>query len=548
MRHFDKLNLSPRVVEVFGRFPLSTEHKHANKTWAYASAKVITFTYTTAATQALQNAFSIGIADTSAGAYGYTFSTTNNDCNISTDSDSGWYVEVTCHSHAGAGVLIYEDTSAEVLTVCFEAGVSTMTDFKTAINANCTQVRAWGGTATGVMTLADDVLVRTAMNVNTLNVWFTTQSATTMRVAAVITGSAATAAQVLALVNESTLANKKITGVLTTGTGSDDVTTALSNTVLSTVTAVDAIDGDYSKPYGSYTSYISHTYDTGKTAEIFYTQDANRNLFTLTIADATAKACAHTFSSTGNDAIFVAFDATGWSTTITAGAALSATEDTAGKTLACVFVDGVTQIADLCRLINRTCTKVRAYGWASTTAMAATTDEVTATNLDSNAKVWPVTQNSSDLSLKADMGSSATFAQIAALVNESTLHNNPISMSSAQSGYFETELSATTLGSEGFFGEGFTVSRTGAAGTGEYTLTLDRGWLDAQLLECETTMQLPTAEGATYAPVIVRNGLYAAASKTVVLTTYNRHTPGVVDPGFASGRYINFNLKFIVNR
>lgn len=349
MRFYDKLNLSPRIVEVFGRFPPSTMPVTAKLSWQHSAGKYCTLTYSATATKAVQDAFSVGIADTTAGAYSYLFSTTHNDCRLSSFSETGWYVEVNSHASAGAGVLIYEDTTAKVLTITFETGVSTMATLMTAVNANCTKVRAFAGVgaATGALTLAADVLVRTAMNVDTYHAWLTTDTATVMRVAAAITGGAeATLAQVMAAINEPTLATKKITASLGAGAAAgDDVTTALSNTTLNTTAAVDAVALD-------------------------------------------------------------------------------------------------------------------------------------------TAKV---------------------------------------------------------------FGEGFTVARTGAAGTGEYTVTLDRGWLDAQLIQVNAAVQLPNAE-ATLPQAQVRIGLYTPASKTLVLTTYNPHTPAVIDLIYAANRWIHFSAKFIVNR
>jgi hypothetical protein len=347
-RYFEKLNLSPRIVEVFGRFPPSTVAVTAKKSWQHSAGKYCTLTYTATALKAVQDAFSVGIADTALGAYSYLFSTTHNDCRLSTFSETGWYVEVNSHASAGAGVLIYEDTTAKVLTITFETGVSTMATLMTAVNASCTKVRAFagGGAGTGALTLAADVLVRTAMDVATYTAWLTTDTATVMRVAATITGTAATLTHVMAVINESTLATKKITASLGAGAaGADDVTTALSNTVLDTTVAVDAV-----------------AIDSAKT-----------------------------------------------------------------------------------------------------------------------------------------------------------------------------------------FGEGFTVARTGASGTGEYTVTLDRGWNDAQLIESHAAIQLPNAE-ATLPQAQARIGLYTKASKTFVITTYNPHTPAVIDLIYAANRWIHFHLKFLVNR
>lgn len=96
-------------------------------------------------------------------------------------------------------------------------------------------------------------------------------------------------------------------------------------------------------------------------------------------------------------------------------------------------------------------------------------------------------------------------------------------------------------------GEGFTVARTGASGTGEYTITFDRGWADAQLLSFEATVQLPTAE-ATLPQASIMQGLYDSSAKTLVLTTYDKTAAGVIDLIYAAGRYIHFTAKFIVNR
>jgi hypothetical protein len=60
-------------------------------------------------------------------------------------------------------------------------------------------------------------------------------------------------------------------------------------------------------------------------------------------------------------------------------------------------------------------------------------------------------------------------------------------------------------------------------------------------------MQLPTAE-ATYPQAQVRIGLYTASAKTLVLTTYDPHAAAVLDVIYASGRYINFTTKFLVQR
>lgn len=344
MRYYDKLNLSPRVIEIVGKFPTSTVAVTAKKTWAYAVAKVCTFEYTTSATAAVQAAFDLAVTDTGATACHLIHATTENDCTFSTLSETGWTAQIDAHTHAGAGVLVRENTTAKTLICTFEEGVSTMTDLKTAVNAGCTKVRAHGGTKTGVLTAAADVLVATAMNIDTVKAWFITQSATSVDVAADITGTA-TIAMVRNLVNESTLANKKITATITTGAVGDDITTALASTKLNTVAAVDAVALD--------TSLIT--------------------------------------------------------------------------------------------------------------------------------------------------------------------------------------------------GEGFTVARTGASGTGEYTVTFDRGWVDAQLLEVWAVPQVPTAE-ATYPQVAIKKGLYSAANKTLVLTTYDPTAGADIDMVYAANRFIHFGCKFIVNR
>jgi hypothetical protein len=342
MRHYDKTNYSPRVVEIFGRFPTSTVAVTAKKSWAFDAGKSASIAYTTSATAALQNAFSVGIADTAAGAYSYVFATTENDCTISSFSETGWTVQVGSHGAAGAGVLVYENTASKFLSIMFEDGVSTMTALKTAINATCTKVRAIGGTKTGALTAAADALVSTAMDSSAVNAWYTTQSATVVRLAAVITGSAATYAHVAACLNETTLANKKIS--ISSG-DSGDVTAALANTTLDGVTAVDAVALD--------TSLVA--------------------------------------------------------------------------------------------------------------------------------------------------------------------------------------------------GQGFSVARTGVSGTGEYTITFDRGWLNARLLTLAACMQLPTAE-ATYPQATVKRGLYDASAKTLVLTTYDQVAGADIDVVFGADRFIHFHAQFIVDR
>lgn len=345
MRYYDKLQLSPRIVEIFGKFPPSTVAETATKTWAYAAAKVATFEYTTAATAALQNAFDIAVTDTGATACHLIHATTENDCTFSTLSETGWTAQIEAHTHTGAGVLVREDATGKTLICTFEEGVSTMADLKTAVNANCTKVRAHGGTATGALTAAADVLAATAMNVDTVKAWFVSQTAVAMEVAAIITGSSATIADVVALVNESTLANAKLTLAITTGAGTDDITTALASTTLDTNAAVDAVALD--------TSLIT--------------------------------------------------------------------------------------------------------------------------------------------------------------------------------------------------GEGFTVARTGAAGTGEYTVTLDRGWSDAKLIEAYGVVQLPTTE-ATLPQATVRIDDYSESAKTLVLTTYDHVAGAAIDLIYAANRFIHFGLKFVVNR
>lgn len=340
-RYYDKLNINPRIVEVFGRFPTSTVAVTATKTWTFDGGKDATIEYTTSATAALQNAFTVAITDVATGAYAKDCATTNNDCKLVTFGETGWYYVIQPHGITGGGCKVVENTTAQYIYILFETGVTTMTQMKTAINATATKVRAYGGTKTSAMTLAADAIGPTAINDNA-NVWPTTQSATSFVMEAVIAGSVATYAHVAALINESTLANKKIT---ISSSASGDIVNALASTTLDTRAAVDAVALD--------TSLIQ--------------------------------------------------------------------------------------------------------------------------------------------------------------------------------------------------GEGFTVARSGASGTGEYTVTFDRGWLDAQLIRCDAAMQLPTAE-ATYPTATIKIGLYDSSAQTLKLTTYNKTSAADIDVVYAANRFIHFTAMFLVNR
>jgi len=238
MRHFDKLNVNPRIVEVGGRFTPSTVAVQANKTWQHTAGLFSTFTYTTAATAALQNAMTVRVTDSVTAAVQRTCASTNNDC-ILAALETGWSYHIQPHGITGGGCVVTENTTSKDLYIMFETGVTTMTLMKTAINATSTKVRAYGGTKTAVMTTAADTIADTTIATNA-KVWWTVQSATDFRIVAVLTS--ATLAEVMALVNETTLANKKLT--LAAGTGgatTDTIATALADGTLTTVAAVDAI-------------------------------------------------------------------------------------------------------------------------------------------------------------------------------------------------------------------------------------------------------------------------------------------------------------------
>jgi len=246
MRHFDKLNVNPRIVEVGGRFSPSTVAVQANKTWEHTAGLFSTFTYTTAATAALQNAMTVRVTDSVAAAVEKTCATTNNDC-ILVALETGWSYQIQPHGITGGGCTVVENTTSKVLYIMIEAGVTTMTLMKTAINATSTKVRAYGGTKTAVMTLTADAIASTAMNTNA-KVWWTVQSATDFRL--VVDLATATLAELMALVNESTLANKKLTLSVGTGAGTDVLATALATGTLNTVAAVDAVAIDAAKIRG----------------------------------------------------------------------------------------------------------------------------------------------------------------------------------------------------------------------------------------------------------------------------------------------------------
>ena len=234
-------------VLVPGSFGLSTAAVTAKKDWQHTSGKYARFTYSTAATAALQNAFTVRVTDSSTAAVQHTFASAGNDA-IFVALKAGYSVCVQPHGITGGGCKVVEDTTAQLVYVMYEDGVTTATQMKTAVNATCTEVRAYGGVSVTAFSAVDKIGV-TALNTNA-TVWWTVQSATDFRIVAVL--NTVTLAEVMALVNESTLALKKLSLALHTGAaGANVVTTALSTGYLDTVAAVDLVALDTSLNVGS---------------------------------------------------------------------------------------------------------------------------------------------------------------------------------------------------------------------------------------------------------------------------------------------------------
>jgi hypothetical protein len=223
-------------------------------------------------------------------------------------------------------------------------------------------------------------------------------------------------------------------------------------------------------------------------------------------------------------------------------------------TLAVMYEGSVTTVAQVKAAINAS-TYWRAFGGTAATVLDTTsTDEcVNVAVSGSTLNAWLSTDSATALVCKANAGT-ATFANCKAVID--ACGSGLVAVTSAASGTVASVLSATALtggvtavalDSTQVKGEGFSVARSGASGTGEYTVTLDRGWLNAQLLQFNGAIQLPTKE-SVYPTAAARLDLYSDSGQTLKITTYNPRTPAVVDVKPADGRALLFTAKFIVNR
>lgn len=228
-------NNAPRIHTVSGAFPISTPAVTGTLAWEHKTGTTATFTYTTAATKVIQEAFTITVTTGSTVACSKTFATTHNDCTIVTFGDIGWKMTMVPHGITGGGCKVYEDTAGELLMVMFENGVTTMTHFKTAINATCAEVRAYGGTRTAAFTTTAETLTTATTIASNAAFWPTLQISTAITLVVVATTTIKTVA---GFINEATLANKKVTLTYTSGACSNARTVA---DIGDTRAAIDAI-------------------------------------------------------------------------------------------------------------------------------------------------------------------------------------------------------------------------------------------------------------------------------------------------------------------
>ena len=287
-------NNAARIHVVSGSFPISTPAVVGTKVWTYTTAKYVTFSYTATGTKALQDAYTIAVTDTAAGAYKKACATTNNDCTLVTSAAIGWSYQILNHGITGGGCKVIVDSGTSLLSIMIEAGVTTMTHLKTAVNLRNSLVFAYGGTKTGVMTAAADLIGVTAMNA-TANAWPTVRATTSVRVAATVTGSSATVGTIMNIFNEATQPNKKITAVLS-GTGAattDDVTSALSAGALTGAVDAIALNATY-KTGADYTVARSGAYGVHEYTVTFTDSFASQGeLFSLAVGCRTTTAAAH---------------------------------------------------------------------------------------------------------------------------------------------------------------------------------------------------------------------------------------------------------------
>ena len=252
-------NSAARIHVVSGSFPISTPAVTGTLAWNHVGAVSATFTYTTAATKVIQEAFTITVTTGSTAACSKVHATTHNDCTFVTFGETGWKYSMVPHGITGGGCKVYEDATGKLVHILYESGVTTMTQMKTAINATCTKVRAYKGTKTAAFTATELLTTATTIATNA-TFWPTEQMSTAITLVVVATTTVATVA---GFVNDTTLADKKVTLTYTSGACSKALAAADIGDTRAAVDAI-ALNATY-KTGADYTvarsgAYATHAY------------------------------------------------------------------------------------------------------------------------------------------------------------------------------------------------------------------------------------------------------------------------------------------------
>lgn len=515
MRYYDKLNLSPRVVEVCGKFPLSQVAVAPTASWTFDTAKVATFTSPTSAnnvnlltySEVFDNAAWTKLDSTNDVV---TADQATNPVNGALTADAVVaYTSDVAHGVTQAATLT---VATYVLSVYAKKGAKDWLYMKAASNKD-----AYFNLATGVIGTCGSAAQAAIVDCG-YEGWY--------RCDLIFAGTVASYTCQI-------------------GPAHADA----DNDFVGTGAAVSCyLFGAELVQSADFCGYVATTSAAAG--------------FSVRILDTSAAQNANCItdpSGTGNiDCYIYTMDRTAASPTISffnhgvSGGGVSIYET--ATQLVVMYETAVSTVAQVKAAINAS-TYWRAYGGTAANVLDTTsTDEcivVSVTGTTLNA--WLSTDSATSLVCSTNV-STATYANVASVVNE--CGSGKVSVSSAASGTVTAALAATTLSggvtavaldSTLIGGEGFSVARSGAAATGEYTVTFDRGWSDAQLLSMKPSVQLPSGE-KMYPQLQARAGLYSSANKTLVFTAYNPRTPAVIDPPPATGRFIHFQAKFIVNR